>query len=188
MAQFTAYSLINHRALGDGLRELSSTAGTLAGDCRWSSALEKHWTVKNETLTWQDRTEWVMMSHLSERNLTSCGRLWNADADEQVRAGASLTFILRWLRGVALIGLLEAFVGNARELLSNKSSLSGLTERLSELTLRLPDRLYIVVNLGIRMHRPRWIPEPNVPTIRYVPPLLAAFVSTFTPRLSLPLY
>lgn len=57
----------------------------------------------------------MMVQRPSRRDLTTCGRLWNAEADEQVRAGASLTLLLRWLRGVALIGLLEAFVGNARE-------------------------------------------------------------------------
>ncbi|GAA5954970.1 hypothetical protein JCM8115_005583 [Rhodotorula mucilaginosa] len=159
-------SLINYRALGDGLREFSSTIGVLTGDCRWASAREEHWKTVNET--WSPnpsstttRTNdtaaepgWMVYHHPVRRNLTSCGTFWRAETDAAVIANPVIAFLLHCARGVALFGLLEAFVGNVH-------------------------RFYIAVNVTFRLMRPNWLPEPPVPNVYYVQPLLAAFCMDF---------
>lgn len=55
------------------------------------------------------------------------------------------------------------------------------TRTRSRLTIapRRADRFYIAVNVTFRLMRPNWLPEPPVPNVYYVQPLLAAFVRTF---------
>lgn len=36
--------------------------------------------------------------------------------------------------------------------------------------------MYIGANITVRVLRPRWIPEPGVPYVYFLPPLFAAFV------------
>lgn len=128
-----APSLINYRALGDGLREFSSTIGVLAGDCQWASAREEYWKVVNET--WSPKPSvtttttttttmtndtaaepgWMVYHYPVRRNLTSCGTFWRAETDADVVARPIIAFLLHCARGVALFGLVEAFLGNVRE-------------------------------------------------------------------------
>lgn len=124
---FTAApSLINYRALGDGLREFSSTVGVIAGDCQWASAREEHWKVVNETwsanpssTTTTNETAaeigWMVSHRPVRRNLTSCGTFWRAETDAAVVANPVIAFMLHCARGVALFGLVEAFLGNVRK-------------------------------------------------------------------------
>ncbi|KWU45913.1 hypothetical protein RHOSPDRAFT_32390 [Rhodotorula sp. JG-1b] len=162
-------SLINYRALGDGLREFSSTIGVIAGDCQWASAREEHWKVVNETwspnpsstattTTTTNETAaeigWMVSHRPVRRNLTSCGTYWHAGTDAAVTANPVIAFLLHCARGVALFGLVEAFLGNVH-------------------------RFYIAVNVTFRMFRPNWLPEPAVPHVHYVQPLLAAFCMDF---------
>ncbi|KAG0663753.1 hypothetical protein C6P46_002322 [Rhodotorula mucilaginosa] len=162
-----APSLINYRALGDGLREFSSTIGVLTGDCRWASAREEHWKAVNETwspnpssmttTTTNDTAAepgWMVYHHPVRRNLTSCGTFWHAETDAAVIANPVIALLLHCARGVALFGLVEAFVGNVH-------------------------RFYIAVNVTFRLMRPNWLPEPPVPNVYYVQPLLAAFCMDF---------
>ncbi|GAA5986188.1 hypothetical protein JCM10908_006449 [Rhodotorula pacifica] len=146
-------SWINHRALGDGLREFSSALGVLVGDCEWASAREEHWKFVNET-KWSPtndsvQTGWISYQYPTRHNLTTCGTYWKAETDDAVAARPGVAFFLHTARGIALAGLVEAFVGNLH-------------------------RFYIAMNATIRLMRPRWLPEPPVPYVHYVPPLLAA--------------
>jgi hypothetical protein len=57
----------------------------------------------------------MVYHHPVRRNLTSCGTFWRAETDAAVIANPVIAFLLHCARGVALFGLLEAFVGNVRE-------------------------------------------------------------------------
>lgn len=49
------------------------------------------------------------------RNLTTCGTFWHAETDADVVASPFGGFLLHCARGIALVGLTEAFLGNLRE-------------------------------------------------------------------------
>ena len=57
----------------------------------------------------------MVYHHPVRRNLTSCGTFWHAETDAAVIANPVIALLLHCARGVALFGLVEAFVGNVRE-------------------------------------------------------------------------
>ncbi|BGP57173.1 hypothetical protein JCM8202_005389 [Rhodotorula sphaerocarpa] len=93
----------------------------------------------------------MALLNLEQRSLTWCGEVWHAAADEQVVARPLVAFLLHCASGIAVFGLAEALFGNLQ-------------------------RMYIGANITVRVLRPRWIPEPGVPYVYFLPPLFAAFV------------